>query len=45
MVIIEFITVEQFVACFLRLLMDNHVVSIYDTGKWKEGVADSVPHS
>ncbi|KHJ90733.1 hypothetical protein OESDEN_09415 [Oesophagostomum dentatum] len=29
----------------IRLVMDNHAVSIYDTGKWKEGVVDSVPQS
>ncbi|KIH63584.1 putative GTP cyclohydrolase I feedback regulatory protein [Ancylostoma duodenale] len=34
---------SPFVTAKIRLVMDESAVSIYDTGKWKEGVVDSTP--
>ncbi|RCN32660.1 hypothetical protein ANCCAN_21521 [Ancylostoma caninum] len=32
---------SSFVTAKIRLVMDESAVSIYDTGRWKEGVLDS----
>ncbi|EYC09753.1 hypothetical protein Y032_0059g3030 [Ancylostoma ceylanicum] len=34
---------SPFVTAKIRLVMDESAVSIYDTGKWKEGAVDSTP--